>query len=199
MGYNIDEDIENSKWLRPTKNKRISKSFVDDALNAIKAGVLYTKYKDVAKTDIPIIHGIIENAFESDDLSLKSMMDKIMAATGLDEDKAKMILRTESSAVSMKAREIGWERQEKAQGKTFKFKVVTTHDSRTAGISKRIDAKVKAEGGSVTLDRMKQIYKEESQKPATDNSNTSGMGSGWTGWKNFVGHPHERCTVVRVV
>ena len=122
-----------------------------------------------------------------------------MGATGMDEDKARMIIRTESSAVSMRAREIGWDRQEKAQGKIFKFKVVTTHDSRTAGISKRIDAKVKAEGGAVTLDRMKQIYKEESQKPATDNPDTSGMGSNWSGWKNFVGHPHERCTVVRVV
>ena len=177
----------------------MSKAFVDDALNAIKAGALYSKYKDVPKSDIPIIHGIIENAFESQELSLKSMMDKIMEATGLDEDKARMIIRTESSAVSMRAREIGWERQEKAQGKVFKFKVVVKHDSRTAGISKRIEDKVNSEGGAVTLDRMKEIYKEESQKPATDNPATTGMGSGWTGWKNFVGHPHERCTVVRVV
>ncbi|MCK5013653.1 MAG: hypothetical protein KAS66_07525 [Candidatus Omnitrophica bacterium] len=177
----------------------LSKAFVDDALNAIKAGALYSKYKDVPKADIPIIHGIIENAFESQELSLKSMMDKIMEATGLDEDKARMIIRTESSAVSMRAREIGWERQEKAQGKVFKFKVVVKHDKRTAGISKRIENKVNAEGGAVTLDRMKEIYKEESQKPATDNPATTGMGSGWTGWKNFVGHPHERCTVVRVV
>jgi len=177
----------------------LSKSFVDDALNAIKAGALYSKYKDVPKVDIPIIHGIIENAFESQELSLKSMMDKIMEATGLNEDKARMIIRTESSAVSMRAREIGWERQEKAQGKTFKFKVIVKHDKRTAGISKRIEDKVNAEGGAVTLDRMKEIYKEESQKPATDNPDTTGMGPGWTGWKNFVGHPHERCTVVRVV
>ena len=177
----------------------LSKAFVDDALNAIKAGALYSKYKDVPKADIPIIHGIIENAFESQELSLKSMMDKIMEATGLDEDKARMIIRTESSAVSMRAREIGWERQEKAQGKVFKFKVVVKHDARTAGISKRIEEKVNAEGGAVTLDRMKEIYKEESQKQATDNPATTGMGPGWTGWKNFVGHPHERCTVVRVV
>ena len=177
----------------------LSKAFVDDALNAIKAGALYSKYKDVPKSDIPIIHGIIENAFESQELSLKSMMDKIMEATGLDEDKARMIIRTESSAVSMRAREIGWERQEKAQGKVFKFKVVVKHDSRTAGISKRIEDKVNAEGGSVTLDRMKEIYKSESQKPVTSDPATTGMGPGWTGWKNFVGHPHERCTVVRVV
>ena len=177
----------------------LSKAFVDDALNAIKAGALYSKYKDVPKADIPVIHGIIENAFESQELSLKSMMDKIMEATGLDEDKARMIIRTESSAVSMRAREIGWERQEKAQGKIFKFKVVVKHDKRTAGISKRIESRVNAEGGAVTLDRMKEIYKEESQKPATDNPATTGMGHGWTGWKNFVGHPHERCTVVRVI
>ncbi|MCK5216585.1 MAG: hypothetical protein KAJ93_02290 [Methanosarcinales archaeon] len=171
------------------------KDFAADALAAIKAGALFPDYEGVNVAETSAIHGIIEDAYLSNELSLTSMIDKVLDATGLDEAKARLILRTESSAVSMKAREIGWTRQEEERGEVFKFRVSTKFDSRTSDISKRIHAKVQREGGAVTLKRMKEIYKEESTKSVKN----GGMGSDWTGWESFVAHPHERDTIVRVI
>lgn len=175
------------------------KDFASDALKTIKQGALYPFYSDVPESAVPAIHNIIKNAFLSHNISLKDMVEKIMKL-GLDEEKARMIARTESTGVAMKAREIGWRRMEQEQGEVFKYKAVITNDYRTSPISKRIKAAVDREGGAVTLDRLKEIYREESTKPyIKGDPDNSGMGASWTGWDNFVGHPYERDSIVRVV
>lgn len=187
---------EEDKSLHKDMNDdHLVKDFASDALAAIKAGALFPDYEGVTIAETEAIHEIIEDAFLSNELSLTSMIDKVLSSTGLDEAKARLILRTESSAVAMKAREIGWTRQEEARGEVFKFRVSTKFDSRTSDISKRIHATVQREGGAVTLKRMKEIYKLESTKSVKD----GGMGSDWTGWESFVAHPHERDTIVRVI
>ena len=186
---------EDKSLIKTDTGDNLIKDFAADALAAIKAGALFPDYEGVTVAETAAIHGIIEDAYLNNELSLTSMIDKVLDATGLDEAKARLILRTESSAVSMKAREIGWTRQEEERGKVFKFRVSTKFDSRTSDISKRIHAKVQREGGAVTLKRMKEIYKEESTKSVKN----GGMGADWTGWESFVAHPHERDTIVRVI
>jgi hypothetical protein len=148
---------------------------------------------------IPKIHDIIKNQFLEHRLSLREMVEQI-EALGIETDKARMIARTESTGVAMKAREIGWSRMERERGEEFLYKAVITNDARTSPISRRIKAAVDAEGGAVPLDRLKAIYREESTKPYIQGDpENSGMGYDWTGWENFVGHPWERDSIVRVV
>lgn len=190
----VDQSSEKD-FNKSMQDDNLVKDFASDALAAIKAGALYGDYEGVTIAETETIHGIIEDAFLSNELSLTSMIDKVLSSTGLDEAKARLILRTESSAVAMKAREIGWTRQEEARGEVFKFRVSTKFDDRTSDTSKRIHATVQREGGAVTLKRMKEIYKLESTKSVKD----GGMGSDWTGWESFVAHPYERDTIVRVI
>jgi len=179
---------------------QLIKDFAADALKAIKLGALYPFYKDVPEKDIPVIHEIIKNAFLEHDLNLKDMVKRITEQTGLDETKARMIARTESTSVAMKAREVGWRRMEVKRGEEFKYKAVITNDHRTSPISRRIKDSVDSEGGAVSIDRLKEIYREESQKPyIKGDPDNSGMGGAWSGWENFVGHPYERDSIVRVV
>ncbi len=192
------EDIVEDE-LAEYQGDELIKSFADDAIKAIRQGALYSFYADVNPELIPKIHEIIKQAFLSHRLSLKEMIEK-MTGIGLDYEKARMIARTESTGVAMKAREIGWRSMEKERGEVFKYKAVITNDHRTAPISKRIKAAVDREGGAVSLDRLKAIYKEESTKPYIKGDlENSGMGSDWSGWENFVGHPYERDSIVRVV
>jgi len=178
---------------------QLIKDFAADAIKAIRQGALYSFYADVSPDLIPGIHEIIKDAFISHRMSLKEMIEK-MQALGLDYEKARMIARTESTGVAMKAREVGWRRMEDARGEQFKYKAVITNDHRTAPISKRIKAAVDREGGAVSLDRLKQIYKTESQKPyIKGDPENSGMGGTWSGWENWIGHPYERDSIVRVV
>ena len=162
------------------------KDFVSDALQAIKAGALYPFYKDVAEAHIPTIHGIIREAFEQRKLSLREMVEKIVEKTGLDEEKARLIARTETSAVANTAREIGWHKMEEERGEKFKFRWSVTHDHRTSEICKEIERRV---GAGKTLEELKAIVKEVSQKHIP----------GWLGWAQLIAHPNERSTVVRVV
>lgn len=180
------EDLERSEPL--------TKSFVDDALSAIKQGALYRFYEGVNEADVDTIHGILTDGIVNK-LSVSSLTESIAAATGLDEARSEMIARTETTAVNMKAREVGWRDEEQRRGEELKFTVSVTHDSRTSDISKRIESRVKSEGNAVSLDRLKQIYKDESTKPVSQ----GGMGPDWTGWEYFTSHPNTRTTVVRVV
>lgn len=194
-----DADIKNSDDLADYQDDQLIKDFAGNAILAIRAGALYNFYADISPDMIPGIHEIIKQAFLSHRLSLKEMIEK-MQALGLDYEKARMIARTESTGVAMKAREIGWRRMEEERGEAFKYKAVITNDHRTSPISRRIKAAVDREGGAVTLDRLKEIYKEESQKPyIKDDPENSGMGASWTGWESFVGHPYERDSIVRAV
>lgn len=213
----IDEEEINDNWLRQNRKKDVTKSeepdeldeyvgdqlikdFAADALKAIKLGALYSFYKDVPETDIPIIHEVIKNAFLEHKLSLNDMVKHITERTSLDENKARMIARTESTSVAMRAREVGWRKMEETRGEKFKYKAVITNDHRTSPVSRRIKASVDAEGGAVSIDRLKEIYREESQKPyIKGDPDNSGMGGAWSGWENFVGHPWERDSIVRVV
>lgn len=179
------EDVEKSM---------LTKGFVDNVLKAIKNGALYQHYESVSEDDVDTIHSILKDGIVNK-LSTISIADSISSVTGLDPARSEMIARTEKAAVSMSAREIGWRDEEERRGESFKFKVVTANDERTSNISKWIEARVQSEGGAVTLDRMKQIYKEESTKPVK----IGGMGPEWKGWKYFIAHPNERSTVVRVV
>ena len=128
-------------------------------------------------------------------------MTDAITALGIEKEKARMIARTESTGVAMRAREIGWQKLEAARpDEEFLYKAVITNDYRTAPISRRIKAAVDAEGGAVSLARMKEIYMEESTKPyLKGDPENSGMGADWTGWENFVGHPYERDSIVRVI
>jgi hypothetical protein len=198
QGFDIKNSVPDE--LDEYQGDQLIKSYASDALKAIRSGALYSFYKDVPERDIPIIHSIIEDMFMSHRLSLNEMVAHIVEKTSLDEIKARMIARTESTGVAMKAREIGWKRMEEDRGETFLYKAVITHDMRTSPVSRRIEAAVSAEGGAVTLDRLKEIYMEESTKPYIKGDlEGSGMGADWTGWENFVGHPWERDSIVRVV
>jgi hypothetical protein len=187
----------------PDMDKSISKEFTDDnlvkdfaadALMAIAKGALYSEYEDVTKEQVSSIHGILKDAFTRNELGLDKLADAINKATGIDIGRAEMIARTETSAVTMKAREIGWKKMEEDRGEVLKFRTSEANDRRMSDTSRMIAHKVASEGGAVTLDRLKQIYKEISQRPV----NQGGMGSSWTGWENFVAHPNERSTIVRV-
>ncbi len=179
---------------------QLIKANASDAIKAIRAGALYQFYKDIPEEDIPKIHEIIKQAFLEKRLHLQEMTDAI-TALGIEKEKARMIARTESTGVAMRAREIGWQKLEAARpDEEFLYKAVITNDYRTAPISRRIKAAVDAEGGAVSLARMKEIYMEESTKPyLKGDPENSGMGVDWTGWENFVGHPYERDSIVRVI
>lgn len=198
-GTPVNVHKEEPDELAEYHGDQLIKSFADEAIAAVRQGALYPFYSDVSLEIIPKIHDIIKQAFLAHNLSLRDMIAK-MEALGLEHEKARMIARTESTAVAMKSREIGYRKMEKERGEVFKYKAVITNDYRTSSISKRIKAAVDAEGGAVTLDRLKEIYKEESTKPyIKGDPENSGMGSTWTGWENYVGHPYERDSIVRVV
>ncbi|WP_292467280.1 hypothetical protein [Methanolobus sp.] len=171
------------------------KDFASDALKAIAEGALYQFYEDATEKDVEAIHGIIKTAFETGELGLDKIRDAIVQATSFDSARAEMIARTETSAVAMRAREIGWKKMEEERGEVFLFRTSEANDHRMSEVSKRIAARVTSEGGAVPLERLKEIYMEESTRPVSQ----GGMGPSWTGWKNFVAHPNERSTIVRVV
>lgn len=171
------------------------KDFFADALKAIAEGALYSFYEDATKEDVEAIHGIIRNAFQANDLSLDKIRDAIVQATSFDPARAEMIARTETSAVAMRARELGWKKLEEERGEVFLFRTSDAGDHRVSEISKLIAQKVREEGGAVPLDRLKEIYREVSTRPVSE----GGMGPSWTGWRNFCGHVGERSTIVRVV
>ena len=186
--------------LSEYQGDQLIKDYAQDALTAIKRGALYSFYSGIdSEEKIDAVHNIIKNAFLTHQLSLRNMIEKI-EALGIEYEHARMIARTESTAVAMTARSIGWKRLEQARGEVFKYKAVITNDARTSPISKRIKAAVDAEGGAVTLDRLREIYKEESTKPyIKGDPENSGMGAAWSGWMQFVAHPYERDSIVRVV
>jgi hypothetical protein len=171
------------------------KDFYSDALKAIAEGALYSFYDGATEQDVEAIHTIIQNAFETNDLSLDKLTEAIVNATSYDRDRAEMIARTETSAVAMRAREIGWKQMEEERGEEFLFRTSDAGDHRVSDTSKMIAQRIKEEGGAVTIDRLKEIYREVSTRPVSQ----GGMGPSWTGWKNFVAHPNERSTIVRVV
>ena len=149
------------------------KDFYSDALKAIAQGPLYSFYEDANEQEVEAIHGIIKSAFETGELGLDRLSEAIVKATSFDSARAEMIARTETSAVAMHAREIGWKKMEEERGKVFLFRTSDAGDHRVSDISKLIAQKVAAEGGAVTLDRLKEIYKEVSTRPISE----GGMGS----------------------
>jgi hypothetical protein len=191
----VDEG-ETLQKLFKGEGARLEKDFATDALEAIERGILYDSYKGVSKSTVEKIHAAITKGIQNN-TSTKTMI-KNLEAMGLTKGKSEMIWRTERHAVRMKAREIGWKAFEKRTGRELLFDVIITRQAgRTADVSKEVKAEInrrKSAKGKrgLPLEEIKDIYKKISTQEKH-------MGGGWTGWQNYVGHPHERDRIVRVV
>ena len=163
---------------------QLIKDFAADALKAIRQGALFSFYKDVPEQDVTIIHNVIQDAFLSHHLSLKEMIEEVTKRTSLDPERARMILRTESTNLANMSRKVGWEKMERQRDETFVYKWSVKHDHRTSPQCLDIEAQV---GEGKTMTEIQSIIQKvaESYIP------------GWNA--QLVPHPSCRSTIVRIV
>jgi len=163
---------------------QLIKDFAADALKAIRQGALFSFYKDVPEQDVTTIHDIIQDAFLKHELSLKNMIEEVTKRTSLDPERARMILRTESTNLANMSRKVGWEKMERQRDEKFLYKWSVKHDHRTSPQCLDIEAQV---GEGKTMTEIQGIIQKvaESYIP------------GWNA--QLVPHPNCRSTIVRIV
>ena len=199
MSIKIDDEWDGN-WLRQNRKKEVQKEepdeldeyagdqlikdFAADALKAIRQNALFSFYKDVSEPDVSTIHEIIRDAFLSHKLSLKNMVEEVTKRTSLDPERARMILRTESTNLANMSRKVGWEKMERQRDEEFIYKWSVKHDHRTSPQCLDIEAQV---WGGKTMTEIQGIIQKvaESYIP------------GWNA--QLVPHPNCRSTIVRIV
>jgi hypothetical protein len=106
--------------------------------------------------------------FKQPEWDYAATVKKLVDQVGMSLGQAEIIVRTESTAVANKARELAYQEREEESGETYVFKWVGPDDNRTTKTCKEIVATINREGGAVPLKRLKQIIHDVSKKDNPD-------------------------------
>jgi hypothetical protein len=143
-----------------------------DRYEAAVEGDYWEKYAGITKRRSSRINGILLMNILNKNYKKESIVQQIVDETGIDRDKAELIVETEMANILNFAREIAYQERTKVK----KFKYVTKADA--CDVCKEI-ARRTADG--VSLDELKRIVKEVAEDKARD----------------YLAHPRCKCTFVR--
>lgn len=166
----------------------IIKARWEEVMEAIREGALWDDYEGLTKRETAQLNKILEREFSQPYVSLNRITEKITKELGLTKARARLIGRTEMSAVLNKAREMDYE--ERDPENEFKYKALNPIDNRTTDCCERI---VKRTAQGVSMSELKKIWKEESERFARETK------SDFKYKREFVAHFGCRTSYVRSV
>lgn len=160
----------------------------EEVMEAIREGALWDNYEGLTKRETAQLNKILEREFSQPYVSLNRITEKVVKELGLSKARARLIGRTEMSAVLNKAREMDYEERD-PEGE-FKYKALNPVDNRTTDCCERI---VKRTVKGVSMLELKKIWKEESERFARETK------SDFKYKREFVAHFGCRTSYVRSV
>ena len=160
----------------------------EEVMEAIREGALWDDYEGLTKRETAQLNKLLEREFAQPYVSLNRITEKITKELGLTKARARLIGRTEMSAVLNKAREMDYEERD-PEGE-FKYKALNPIDNRTTDCCERI---VKRTAQGVSMSELKKIWKEESERFAQETK------SDFKYKREFVAHFGCRTSYVRSV
>ncbi len=140
-------------------NKKIDQQFV----NYIKASLFSKMYSDLGKSVSMDINNILLTGIIAGS-SVETLISQIKDL-GVEENQAEIIVNTEQQALQNKVREYNYKNAKGSEN--FKYQWIGPDDQRTTQICKNIKRRTK---NGVSLEKLKQIIKEESIKGGFDGS-----------------------------
>ena len=160
----------------------------EEVMEAIRGGALWEDYEGLNKRETAQLNKILEREFSQPYVSLNRITEKIVKELSLGKARARLIGRTEMSAVLNKAREMDYEERD-PEGE-FKYKALNPVDNRTTDCCERI---VKRTAKGVSMPELKKIWKEESERFARETK------TDFKYKREFVAHFGCRTSYVRSV
>ena len=160
----------------------------EEVMEAIREGALWEDYEGLNKRETAQLNKILEREFAQPYISLNRITEKITKELGLTKARARLIGRTEMSAVLNKAREMDY--IERDPENEFKYKALNPIDNRTTDCCERI---VKRTAQGVSMPELKKIWKEESERFARETK------SDFKYKREFVAHFGCRTSYVRSI
>ena len=139
----------------------IRKARWEEVIDAIRHGALWQGYEGLAEDEVIKLNAILESHFTRPYVSLKAISEEIVEKLGLPESRARLIGRTEMTAVVNKAREIDYEERD-PEGEWL-YKWLNPVDSRTTKQCRELVERTK---NGVTLTKLKELCKEVAEKYA---------------------------------
>ena len=161
------------------------KAHWEEVMEAIREGALWDDYEGLTKRETAQLNKLLEREFAQPYVSLNRITEKITKELGLTKGRARLIGRTEMSAVLNKAREMDYEERD-PKGE-FKYKWLNPLDDRTTPQCREITQRTK---NGVTMEKLKAIVKEVAEKYA---------GKGFKYTREFVPHISCRSSYTRVI
>lgn len=162
----------------------------EEVIEAIRGGALWTDYAGLNDAEVLKLNNILESEFTKPYISLNSISKKIEETLGLERSRARLIGRTEMSAVVNKARELDYTERD-PEGE-FKYKWVNPMDKYGDGTwrtTKQCRELVERTKNGVTMKVLKAMCKEVAEKYAE---------GGFRYIREFVPHINCRSSYVRV-
>ena len=204
LARSIVRDIRSQMEHGITKNYAdlILRGFGDAGVNPVEAKIDIGAIEAIAQ-EAPIwnafdgIEDSLHNKFEEiiidsfavpEEFSISKMVDRMKRAADIETWRLRRIARTETNAVVNKGREMGYEQRDPEGNFRFKLTGRFGPGSRTCDAHEWINDQIQKEGGSVSLNRMRELHDEAS---ALFYPNLDPRG--------FNIHPNQRKTVMRVV
>ena len=145
---------------------RIEKEFWSQAAYAIASGKLWHDYANMNQIQKSITYRILEQAFtlaDSQNFDARKVAEQIASKADIPYSNAERIVRTETTSVINKARELGYQRRDKND--SYRYRWAVTHDHRTSKDCNNIEMEVniKGRGKGVPLEELKKIVRKHTK------------------------------------
>lgn len=190
----FDGDLDKAPpaWPSDDEVPEFVQRVIEEVIN--QGGVVWDKFEGYSRQAARAVRNSLEeNLTQPQGWSIRSLMDDLQEMySGMSDEQAANIARTETSAILNTAREEAYEQQEGADDFVYYWQGPADH--RRTEVCREIAEEVEARGGNVPLDELQDILREKAEKyEGTAEGGTPERVDEWT--------PHYQCrhTFVRDV